>query len=362
MRSEGLYHYDSDNKQYIDLESGVWCANLGHSHPKIVQLIKEQVETSIHHGYKFRNHNAEQLSKSLQQVIGIEHGASVFLSSGSEAVNLSITLARRLTQRKKVLKIDSSYLSAYGFGQISPDNDYLVNIPHNEIKALEEINFETIAAVVLETGGASIDMVQFPNTHFIDCIVERAVQHGCLIIAEEVTTGMGRLGKWFGFQHYNVKPDIVVCGKALGNGYPISSVTVTSAVCERLTSNLFVYAQSHQNDPLGCAIAQKVLQVIKEENLLNDCTNTGQYFANQLTLLQKEYPYIIKEIRAKGLMLAVELKELVDGNCIYNELFDAGYVFSCKKNTFRFLPPLIIQHHHIDGFIRAFKKILAHTK
>lgn len=116
--------YDSEGKKYTDFESGVWCANIGHSNEQINKRIANQIRETIHHGYHFRNIYAEHLSLKLQDLVGFKNGASVFLSSGSEAINLAIILARHFTEKQYILKIDNSYLSAYGFGQITDDNEH----------------------------------------------------------------------------------------------------------------------------------------------------------------------------------------------------------------------------------------------
>ncbi len=357
-KSSGCYQYDSDGKEYIDFESGVWCANLGHSHPGIVSVINEQSKISIHHGYRFRNDKSEKLSVELQRIIGFEDGASVFLSSGSEAVNLSITIAQKVTGRKKILKISNSYLSAYGFGKIAPDNEYVVNAKINDIKSLALIDFDDIAALVLELGGASVDMVRFPDFEFVDKLVKQSRSRKTLIIAEEVTTGIGRLGKWFGFQDFNINPDIVVTGKALGNGYPISAVTINSDILNRLNKNIFVYAQSHQNDPLGCAIGLEVVKVIEEEGILDNCVKIGAYFKEKLHGLKTSNTAKIKKIRAKGLMVAMEFEDSLDGNKINERLFESGFVFGFKQNTLRFLPPLTITEKEVDKLVLKLEELL----
>ncbi len=357
-RSSGCYHYDTEGKEYIDFESGVWCTNLGHSHPRIVKVIEKQSKISIHHGYRFRNCLSEKLSLELQKLVGFENGASVFLSSGSEAINLSVTLAQKLTGHSKTAKISNSYLSAFGYGMISPENQTLVNIPYNNLQAVEEQDFSDIAALVLETGGASVDMVSFPDEKFVKSLVQKAKNHQCLIIADEVTTGIGRLGTWFGFEHYQVKPDMIVCGKALGNGYPVSSVTLNSNCTDLFNINRFRYAQSHQNDPLGCAIALEVLEVMIEEQVLENCNSIGSNFLEQLLEIQSKYPDKIKEIRSRGLMLAVEFHESFNGEIFQQKLFDRGFVFGFKLNTLRFLPPLVIGKKEIDRLINAMQEII----
>ncbi|MFB6341968.1 aspartate aminotransferase family protein [Saccharicrinis sp. FJH62] len=358
VKSKDCYLFDSDGKKYIDFESGVWCANIGHSNTQVIKRINTQIKESIHHGYHFRNNSAERLSLKLQQLIGFKNGANVFLSSGSEAVNLSITLARHFTGKKKILKINNSYLSAYGFGQISDENASIVNVRFNDSDSIHHIDFTDISALVVETGGASVEMIRFPDNEFMDELIRDCRKNSCLIIADEVTTGIGRLGKWFGFQYYDFIPDMVVAGKALGNGYPISSVTINSVLAGKFEQKPLRYAQSHQNDPLGCSVALEVIKIIETNNLIERSRETGDYFKQQLDQIKFRYPEKIKEVRARGLMLAIEFKESVNGELISRELFDYGMVIGYKLNTLRFLPPLIITNLDIDKLVRNLDKVL----
>ena len=358
VKSDDCYLYDSDGKRYIDFESGVWCANIGHSNSRIVDLLGAQARRVMHHGYWFRNQYAEELSVKIQELTGLENGASVFLSSGSEAVNLSIVLAKYITGRKKVLKIDNSYLSAYGYGQISESNVDLISVKFNDLNAVDDIDFSEIAAFVVETGGASIDMVRFPDKDFITKLIEKALKNECLIIAEEVTTGIGRTGKWFGFLHYGFTPDIVVTGKALGNGFPISAVTVNSKIKDRFEKAPFRYAQSHQNDPLGCVIGLEVIKVIQENDLIEKSLMMGDLFKNSLEFLMEKHRDKVKEVRSRGLMLAIEFNNSYNGEELCRRLFESGFVFGFKSNTFRFLPPLTIQRHDIDSLIGKMDELL----
>jgi acetylornithine/N-succinyldiaminopimelate aminotransferase len=358
VKSKGCYQYDHEGRQYIDFESGVWCVNIGHSPDMLVKAISNQLKESVHHGYRFRNEFAEKLSIELQRLTGLENGSAVFLSSGSEAVNLSITLARHLTSREKILKIDNSYLSAFGFGQISDDNSCLVNLKFNDTAAISDIDFRAVSAVVLETGGASVDIVRLPDVDFIQHLIAKATENNCLIIADEVTTGFGRMGKWFGFQHHDFLPDIVVVGKALGNGYPVSGIVANKKVSLQFQANPFRYAQSHQNDPLGCAAALEVIKIIEENNLIERCRNIGASFKNQLEALKNCHSNKVKEIRGTGLMLALEFEEHIQGETINNQLFEQGFVIGFKQNTLRFLPPLTIETDDIDKLFEALQNLL----
>jgi acetylornithine aminotransferase len=155
VQSKDCFLFDSGNKRYIDFESGDWVANIGHSNEQISSVLKKQANKLIHDGLRFRNAESEALSIKLLEKTGLIGGKSVFLNSGSEAVNLGITIAKNITNRTKVLKMDCSYLSAYGHGQITPDNSNLINIPFDNIEAISSIDFTDIAAFVFEPGNSS---------------------------------------------------------------------------------------------------------------------------------------------------------------------------------------------------------------
>jgi len=358
IKSEGCYIYDANGKKYVDFEAGVWASNVGHCHPRIVAAFERYSKEMLHHGYRFTNPYTNKLAAKLNELTGIANGSSVILSSGSEAVNLSITLAMHLTKRSKIAKISNSYLSAYGHGAISPNNSSVVTAEYNNRASLSKIDFSQVAAVVLETGGASIEMVKIPDNDFVNELLELGKKHGCLTIAEEVTTGMGRMGKWFGYEHYNAAVDMVVTGKGLGSGFPISAVTASEVVANQLNADPIRYAQSHQNDPIGAAIALETISIIEEEQLIQRCQAIGEYFYQKLEQLKEKHPYKVKEARGRGLMLALELYKEIDTDSIDRALFEAGYVTGYKNSTFRFLPPLTIPKEDIDQLAAYLEKLL----
>lgn len=360
IRSENCYVYDSDNKQYIDFESGDWASNLGHSNPKINERLKQQVDKLIHDGLRFRNNESEQLSIKLLDKLGLTGGQCAFVNSGSEAVNLGITIAKNLTGRKKVLKMDCSYLSAFGHGQISESNTDLINIPFNNLDTISKLDFEEISAFVFEPGNSS-SLIKYPNADFINAVASSIKKHGGLLMANEVTTGFGRTGKWFGFQHYDYQPDIVSVGKALGNGYPISGVAISSKISELFQKLPFRYAQSHQNDALGCAVGLEVISAFENLDLISKGFDKGEYFKQSLIRLQTKQPDII-EIRARGLMIAIELKTTEIADYIYNQLIENGFLIGLKEKTLRFMPPLIIERKHINELIETIDRIITGTQ
>ena len=154
------------------------------------------------------------------------------------------------------------------------------------MKFLKEIPFDKIGAFVFEPGGSGIGFVHFPPRPLVEAIAGRVRASGGLIVANEITTGIGRTGKWFGFQHYDIQPDIVALGKGLGNGYPVSAVAVREETAEKLERGGFHYVQSHQNDPLGCAIAREVIAALHEEKLIERGAELGAYFLEGLREIQ----------------------------------------------------------------------------
>jgi acetylornithine aminotransferase len=357
VKSKGCYQYDTDGKQYIDFESGDWAANLGHSHDRVNEAIKHQVDVLIHDGLRFRNKQCEDLSARLLEKLNFKNGKSVFLNSGSEAVNLGINIAKNLTGREKVLKMDCSFLSSYGAGQITTKNADLLNIPIDNKDFISPLNFKEIAVFVFEPGN-SWGLIKYPSNDFIKMIAKEVSQNGGMLMANEVTTGFGRTGKWFGYQHYDYEPDIVSTGKALGNGYPISCVSINKKTAALFDKSPFRYAQSHQNDPLGCAVGLEVINVFDDEKIIENCAIKGKYFYNQLIKLQNLHNSAIKEVRARGLMLALEFYPSINCENIYMQLIDNGFLVGNKDNVLRFMPPLTIEYHHIDNLINTMNGII----
>lgn len=360
VRSENCHVYDSDNRQYVDFESGDWASNLGHSNRMVNERIKQQVDKLIHDGLRFRNAESEQLSTKLLDKLGLTGGQCAFVNSGSEAVNLGITIAKNLTGKRKILKMDCSYLSAFGHGQISENNTDLIDIHFNDSDSISKLDFQEISAFVFEPGNSS-SLIKYPDAEFIKAVANETKRHGGLLMANEVTTGFGRTGKWFGFQHYDYLPDIVSVGKALGNGYPISGVAISSATSEMFQKSPFRYAQSHQNDALGCAVGLEVIHFIEEQDLISKGFEKGIYFKEKLVQLMTNHLDIV-EIRARGLMIALELKTAETADYIYNRLIEHGFLVGCKGKTLRFLPPLTIDRKDIDELVETIDRVMANPQ
>lgn len=376
VRGQGCHLFDNDNNMYVDFEAGVWCTSLGHNHPRINKVIKSQIDQIAHLGFRYTNNIVEEAAVKVLETVGLTDGKCVFLSSGSEAVEFGVQMARRLTRQPMFITLSNSYLSAYGDagkksgeGWFTFDWSACNNCADLECdpycRHLKEIPFEHIGGMVFEPGNSS-GLVKLPPKKLVKTLEVIIKQWNGLIVVDEVTTGIGRTGSWYGFQHYSLEPDIIALGKGLGNGYPVSTVAMKNEVALRTETSNFRYAQSHQNDALACAVAKEVIDVIQEEGLIERSNIIGAKFLNELKLMRQRYNNI-KEVRGRGLMLAVEFKNN-DGAfslaSIYSKLLERGFLVGYKPaaNLLRFYPALTINEHDIKSMLDVLDQFLEKTK
>lgn len=367
VRGENCTLYDAQGRRFVDLESGIWCTVLGHNHPATTQAMHRQIDQLIHLGMRCPNQQAEKAAIALLEVLGIKSGKCTFLSSGSEAVEFGVQTVRRLTNRPTMLTFTTSYLAAYGSAGKKAQDEWLLldwqACPAAELmERLDQLPFEEIGGFAFEPGGSGIAGVTFPPLQLVQEIVRRVRQSGGLILVNEITTGIGRTGQWFGFQHYDIAPDIVAVGKGLGNGYPVSAVALQAPIAERLEADGFRYVQSHQNDPLACAIAQAVITTLKEENLIERGNRLGGRFLDGLQQLAQVYPGVVKEARGRGMLLGLALqpKQALTAQTAYEALLEQGFLvgYYTAGNMLRFSPALTIEEQTFADFVITLENII----
>lgn len=364
IRGQGDCVFDDRDRKYVDFEAGVWATSLGHSHPRINLAIKRQVEQIMHLGYQYKSPIVEEAAARVLETVRISEGKCVFLSSGSEAVEFGVQSIRRITNQPQLLSLAGAFLASYGSaGRRSPEEWYFfdwsrcVNCSLEECSAdccyFNEIPFNNIGGLVFEPGNTG-GQVKLPPKKLVKNLETTVRRHNGLIMANEVTTGFGRTGTWFGYEHYELQPDIIAMGKSLGNGYPVSAVAMNADIADKLESGGLHYAQSHQNDALSCAVAIEVIKVIKEENLIRRSAEIGAKFKNELEQLSNNHD-CIKEVRGRGLMLAVEFEEDIKHTLplLHRKLFEGGFLvgYSQIVNLLRFYPSLIIKESSIKNMI-----------
>ncbi len=366
VRAENCYLYDDLGHRFIDFESGIWCTVLGHNHPRITQVIIKQLSQIMHLGTRYPNQIAEEAAMAVLEITRMKEGKCVFLSSGSEAVEFGVQAARKLTGKDHLLTFQNSFLGSYGSVGSKREGEWLLldwnNFDESNLHTiLDQIPFEQLAGYVFEPGGSGIGFVHFPPQSLVQEICRRVKQSGGVVIVNEVTTGMGRTGKWFGFQHYDIQPDIVSIGKGLGNGYPVSSVAMTQVIAETLESIGIRYAQSHQNDPLGCVVANEVINVLRDENWIDIGASKGEFFLQGLKGLVKKYP-LARDARGRGMLLGLELipNGQLTTEAAYLEMLKKGFLIGYypAANLLRFDPALTIEIGSIQNLIDGLDELL----
>jgi acetylornithine aminotransferase len=204
--------------------------------------------------------------------------------------------------------------------------------------------------------GSSNGFVRFPPVGLIHTIVALVRERGGTVIANEVTTGTGRTGRWFGYEHYGITPEFIAIGKGIGNGYPVSVAVLRRGMAEQLDESRFVYAQSHQNDPMGARVAREVVDVIAREGLLSRAADNGEWLLGQLQDLVDGT--IVKGVRGRGLMLAVDLADTDLTERLHSRLLDFGFIVGHRGWGFRIDPPLTIGEEKLGEFGIAFRQAI----
>ena len=364
VSSDNCYVTDESGKRYVDFESGVWCTSLGHNNKQVNEAIIRQMNIIGHTGYRYSNKVVDEAAETVLDLFGFTDGKCVFLSSGSEAVEFAVLLVKRIMDKPYFLCLDNHFISSYGISG-TRDKDQWISLDLSEYEGnpaafLESIPFDRIGAFIFEPGNAS-GTVKLPPEDLIKAIEVKIRENKGFIVVDEVTTGIGRTGKWFGYEYYNISPDIVSCGKGIGNGYPVSVIAMSKQMADLAEGSDFKYGQSHQNDPLGCAVVKEVISIIKQKDYIKRASEIGLFLENELNMLREKYTYI-KEVRGRGLMFVIEFSSTDDFPLekIHKALFDAGYITGLRTpaNVMRFYPPLTIEKEHIKGLTNALSAIL----
>lgn len=371
VQGEDCYLYDSQNKRYIDLEAGVWCTALGHNHRRVSQVLKNQINLIGHLGFRYTNELIEETAVKVLDTVNFTDGKCLFLSSGSEAVEFGVQVIKHLTTKPLLLTLANSYLAAYGSAGKKVQAEWAifkweqcVNCTKkctSQCDNLKNIPFQSIGGLVFEPGSTS-GLVKFPPKQLVQKLARMVKEQNGIIMCNEVTTGFGRTGAWYGYEHYELKPDIITMGKGMGNGYPVSAVVMNNDFAKMVENSSFRYAQSHQNDAYGCAIVKEVINIIREEDLIKRSRDIGLKFLDQLTQLQDRYS-MITEVRGRGLMIAIEFDRNDDTfslDSIHRELFARGFLvgYHPLANLLRFYPPLTIKESDLNDLIANLAEIL----
>jgi acetylornithine/succinyldiaminopimelate/putrescine aminotransferase len=367
--AQGIYVYDKSGNQYFDLMSGIAVSNIGHRHPYVINAIKEQLDKYMHvmvYG-EFMESPQVKLAKRLSDLLPPDLNMTYFVNSGSEAIEGALKLARKYTTRSEIIACKDGYhgstlgalalLSNEEFKQafrpLMPDVRF---ITFNDTAQLELITNKT-ACVVTEVIQAGRGII-VADPVFLKALSEKCKQTGTLLIFDEMQTCYGRTGKLFAFEHYGVIPDILCIAKSMGGEMPLGAFISSDKIMDCLNANhpLLGHATTFGGHPVSCAASLATLDVIFNENLLDVVDEKSQLIINAL----KGHP-AIKEIRGKGLFLAIELMhpeniEKIVENCISNGIITFWFLFN--HHSLSIIPPLTITNEEIIMAIEKLKKAL----
>lgn len=372
----GCYVYDSRGKKYLDFLGGIAVNALGHAHPRIVKVIGREAGRAIHLSNLFHHAYQGPLARKLAKWSGMDR--VFFSNSGAEAVEGALKLARLygrtpadspgcLARKHRLLALENSF-HGRTFGAVSVTATEKYRLPFaplvpgvdfvrfNDVADLEAKFDDTVCAVLLETiqGEGGIYPV---SEKFWNRARALATQNGAVLIVDEIQCGLGRTGRYFAYQKFPSKPDVVVVAKPLAAGLPLGAVLTTEAVAQRISPGL--HGTTFGGGPLACATALEFLNIVEDEKLLENIRARGAELHEGLTALAAKFAFI-REIRGEGLMIGVELS--VDGAPFVQQAMLRGLLINCTHDfTLRLLPPFLVTGAQVRQFLRLLEKILATT-
>ncbi|HPS92423.1 MAG TPA: acetylornithine transaminase [Methanothrix sp.] len=356
VRGSGLRVWDSDGKEFLDFVAGIAVNNIGHCHPAVARAISQQAERLIHTSNLYYTENQVLLAEELKALSGMDR--AYFCNSGAESVEAALKLTRRATGKSKIVAAErafhgrtlgalgSTYKSVYR-EPFRPLNEAAF-VPYNDIEALK-------AAVTPDTGAVILEPVQgeagvyVADTEYLRAARQICDDRGALLIFDEVQTGFGRTGKWFGKEHSAVMPDIMTLAKAMAGGLPIGAMLARGPAAEAFQKG--DHGSTFAGGPLICAAALASIQVIKDEKLVERSEEMGAYLKSQLAKLAP------REVRGLGLMVGVDLD--ADCKALVGAALEKGVLLnSTGEHTLRFVPPLVVGKDEIDRMVSVIEQSL----
>ena len=373
-KGEGIWVWDVEGKKYMDCLSAYSAVNQGHCHPKIHQVLVEQSKKLTLTSRAFRN---DQLALFCKELCDLTQSHKVLpMNSGAEAVETAIKTVRKWGYETKgipsdkaeiivcdnnfhgrtltIISFSSDENARQNFGPFTPG---FKSIPFGDTDALENAITKNTAAFMVEPIQGEAGVI-IPPDGYLKKVREICTKNNVVLILDEIQTGLGRTGKLLAEEHEGIQSDLTLIGKALSGGfYPVSAVLSNEAVLGVL--NPGQHGSTFGGNPLACAIARKALQVLMEEEMIANSAQMGEYFLSELKKINSP---IIKEIRGKGLMIAIELKKesQITARHLCERLSEKGIL--CKEThsyTIRFAPPLIIKKDEVDFVVNKIREALS---
>ena len=361
VKAKGTKVWDDKGQEYLDLYGGHGVISVGHSHPKYVKAIQEQIEKIGFYSNSVQNPLQKELAEKLGRVSGCEDYNLFLCNSGAEANENALKVASFKTGKARVIAFDKAFHGRTSAAVAATDNPKIqaeVNkghkvtfLPLNDEQALEtELKKGDVAAVIIE-GIQGVGGLDEGTTEFFKAVEKLSKENGAFLILDEVQSGYGRSGKFFAFQHHGIKPDIITTAKGMGNGFPVAGVLVH----EDIEASYGMLGTTFGGNHLAMAAANAVLDIIAEENLMENAVSKEEEFRNLFSQISE-----IKQIKGRGLMLGVEFDFPV-AELRKKVLFDYKILTgsASNPNLLRILPSLAVESADIEKLFVALNKILS---
>lgn len=387
VRAEGSWLWDADGKRILDLASGMFCALVGHQHPTVTERLVTQTRSLLHTGTQYLSPAVLEASRKLAEIAPGDLSQSVLLSTGTEANEFALWLARNVTGKQMILGFSRGYygtsVGTKACSSLFSDNAVAIpgfaRIPLAErcmecfrrpdanceasclvdVEEMLQSELQNLAAIIVEPIVSAGGML-YPPTAYMRRLKQICEERKALFIADEAQTCLGRTGRWFAIEHHGIVPDVLVLAKGAGNGFPVSAVMVSDQIAQRLAENWKFHLSSHQSDPLPAVALGAVIDVVREENLLSAAVEKGAYFKHGLEQLAARYP-AVQHVRGIGLMLGFDV--VADNEAVH------WFMLNCRRRgvhvtytfaspTIRILPPLTISTAEIDIALSVFAEVL----
>lgn len=359
VKGKGCHVWDDKGTEYLDLYGGHAVISIGHAQPHYVEMISRQVAELGFYSNSVINNLQKEVAKRLGEISGYDDYSLFLINSGAEANENALKLASFYNGRTRVISFNKAFHGRTSLAVevtnnpkiIAPinDNNHVTYLELNDIEAVKaELSKGDVCAVIIE-GIQGVGGIKVPTNEFMQQLREACTQTGTILVLDEIQSGYGRSGKFFAHQHAGIRPDIITVAKGIGNGFPMGGVLISPMFTP-------VYGQlgtTFGGNHLACAAAIAVLDVMKQENLVDNAAKVGTYLLEQL----KQFPQI-KEVRGEGLMIGLEFAEPIKE--LRTKLLFEQKVFTgvSGTNVLRLLPPLCLTMDEADDFLERFKKCL----
>ena len=371
VRGAGCFLFDDKGKEYLDFLGGLAVNALGHAHPEILAILRDSTQTLLHVSNLIYHPYQAEVAERLVRLTGLDR--AFFTASGTEAVEGALKLARSYARKQhgggsferfEVLALENSFhgrtagaLSATWPRKYRAPFEPLVPgmrfVSPTDVEGLEKQFSNRVCAFLVEVIQGEGGVVPL-SEKFLGKAQELCHRTGALLICDEIQSGLGRTGRPFAYQKYDLKPDIVLVAKALAAGLPLGAILARDEVAQVFQPGS--HGSTFGGGPLQCRLAVKFLEILEGPGFLEHVREMSDYFRSRLEELKKEIP-VVGEVRGEGLMLALVLE--IPGTEIVKALLEAGFLINCTQaKVLRFLPPLIIEREHVDRLIAALRKVI----